>query len=75
VVDELRGLGTRSVEIVTLLRKAQARQHAVQPMYVGFDVENEFVLGYGLDYEGFGRNLKDIYVLESGTRNSRPSAK
>lgn len=61
VVEELRGLGTRSVEIVTLVRKAPARKHAIQPKYIGFDIENEFVLGYGLDYEGLGRNLRDIY--------------
>lgn len=61
VVEELRSLGTRSVEIVTLIRKAPAREHAVQPKYIGFDIDHEFVLGYGLDYEGFGRNLKDIY--------------
>lgn len=61
VVEELRSLGTRSVEIVTLIRKEKARQHAVQPRYVGFDMANEFVVGYGLDYEGFGRNLPDIY--------------
>jgi hypoxanthine phosphoribosyltransferase len=61
VVEELRGLGTRSVEIVTLIRKAPARQHAVQPKYFGFDIDNEFVVGYGLDYDGLGRNLPDIY--------------
>jgi hypoxanthine phosphoribosyltransferase len=61
VVEELRSLGTRSVEIVTLIRKAPAREHAVKPMYIGFDIDHEFVLGYGLDYEGFGRNIKDIY--------------
>ena len=61
VVEELSGLGTRSVEIVTLIRKASARQHAVQPKYIGFDIEDEFVVGYGLDYDGLGRNLKDLY--------------
>jgi hypoxanthine phosphoribosyltransferase len=61
VAEELGSLGTKSVEIVTLIRKATAREHAVQPKYVGFDIENEFVLGYGLDYEGLGRNLRDIY--------------
>jgi len=61
VVEELKDLGTRSVEIVTLIRKTPAREHAVQPKYIGFDIENEFVVGYGLDYDGFGRNLKDIY--------------
>jgi hypoxanthine phosphoribosyltransferase len=61
VVDELANLGTKSVEIITLIRKPSARENAVQPKYVGFDIENEFVIGYGLDYDGFGRNLKDIY--------------
>ncbi|MBX2967970.1 MAG: hypoxanthine phosphoribosyltransferase [Cyclobacteriaceae bacterium] len=61
VVEELRSLGTRSVEIATFIRKSAAREHAVQPKYVGFDIDDEFVLGYGLDYEGLGRNLKDIY--------------
>lgn len=65
VVEELRNLGTSSVEIVTLIRKTPARNHAVKPKYVGFDIDNEFVLGYGLDYEGFGRNLKDIYKESS----------
>jgi hypoxanthine phosphoribosyltransferase len=66
VVEELRSLGTRSVEIITLVRKAPARMHAVQPKYIGFDIENEFVLGYGLDYDGLGRNLKDIYKQVPG---------
>src|SRR5688572_21943362 len=61
VVSELSDLGTKSVEIVTLIRKTPARTQAVQPKYVGFDIDDEFVLGYGLDYDGFGRNLKDIY--------------
>jgi hypoxanthine phosphoribosyltransferase len=61
VVEELGSLGTRSVEIITLIRKTPAREHAVQPKYIGFDIDDEFVLGYGLDYDGYGRNLKDIY--------------
>ena len=61
VAEELSSLGTRSVEIATLIRKAPARKQAVQPKYIGFDIDEEFVLGYGLDYEGLGRNLKDIY--------------
>lgn len=61
VVQEFETLGVKSVEIVTLVRKAPARDHTIQPKYVGFDIDNEFVLGYGLDYDGYGRNLKDIY--------------
>ncbi|HCM77714.1 MAG TPA: hypoxanthine phosphoribosyltransferase [Cytophagales bacterium] len=61
VVEELQSLGTKSVEIVTLFRKAKARDQAVQPKYVGFEIEDEFILGYGLDYEGWGRNFPDLY--------------
>lgn len=61
VVEEFATLGVKSVEIVTLVRKTPARAHAVQPRYIGFDIDTEFVLGYGLDYDGYGRNLKDIY--------------
>lgn len=70
VVQEFGTLGVKSVEIVTLVRKAPARDHAVQPKYVGFDIDNEFVLGYGLDYDGYGRNLKDIYkaILPEGAK-------
>jgi hypoxanthine phosphoribosyltransferase len=61
VIDELRGLGTKSVEVATLLRKQPAREKLIDVKYIGFEIENEFVLGYGLDYDGLGRNLKEIY--------------
>jgi len=61
IKEELKSLGTKSVEVVTLLRKQPAREKNVEIKYVGFDIENEFVVGYGLDYDGLGRNLKDIY--------------
>lgn len=65
VVQELKSLGTRSVEVVTLLRKQPAREKMFDAKYVGFEIENEFVLGYGLDYDGYGRNLEDIYQSTS----------
>ena len=61
MIEELRGLGAKSVETVALLRKKIAREKNVEVKYVGFDLEEEFVLGYGLDYDGLGRNHKDIY--------------
>ena len=70
VVEELQSLGTKSVEIVTLFRKARARGHAVQPRYVGFEIAEEFILGYGMDYDGYGRNLKDVYK-QIGVTSSR----
>lgn len=61
IVEELRGLGTKSVEVVALLRKKPAREKNIDVKYVGFDIDEEFVLGYGLDYDGLGRNTKQIY--------------
>jgi hypoxanthine phosphoribosyltransferase len=61
IMEELRGLGAKSVEAVSLLRKKTARQKKIEVKYTGFELEEEFVLGYGLDYDGLGRNYKDIY--------------
>ena len=61
ILTELRSLGAKSVEAVALLRKKVAREKKTEVKYVGFDLEEEFVLGYGLDYDGLGRNYKDLY--------------
>ena len=64
IVEELKSLGTRSVEVVSLLRKKPARDKKIEVKYLGFEIEREFVVGYGLDYDGLGRNLKDIYKTD-----------
>jgi len=61
IMDDLKGLGAKSVEAITLLRKKEARDKNVEVKYVGFELESEFVVGYGLDYDGLGRNHKDLY--------------
>jgi hypoxanthine phosphoribosyltransferase len=63
-IDELRELGTKSVEAVSLFRKSAAREKKIDVKYVGFDIDNEFVVGYGLDYDGLGRNLNAIYKVK-----------
>lgn len=65
IMDDLKGLGAKSVEAVALLRKQPARDKNVYVKYVGFDLDHEFVLGYGLDYDGLGRNLPDVYKQAS----------
>lgn len=63
----LANLGSRgpaSVEVFTLLRKPEAVRVPLSPRYVGFDIPNEFVVGYGLDYAERYRNLRDIAVLD-----------
>ncbi|MET0740697.1 MAG: hypoxanthine phosphoribosyltransferase [Candidatus Nanopelagicales bacterium] len=62
----LRNLGSRgpaSVEVFTLLRKPDAAKVAVDVRYVGFDIPNEFVIGYGLDYAERYRNLPFVGTL------------
>lgn len=61
ITEELKGLGSKSVETIALLRKKPAREKEIEVKYVGFDLDEEFVVGYGLDYDGLGRNLNDIY--------------
>ncbi len=63
IISELRSLGTKSVEAISLLRKSGARVKNIDVKYVGFELDSEFVVGYGLDYEGYGRNNKDIYKM------------
>jgi hypoxanthine phosphoribosyltransferase len=52
-----------SLRIATLLHKPEATQFDLKLDYVGFAIPNKFVVGYGLDYDGIGRNLKEIYQL------------
>lgn len=52
-----------SVKIMTLLFKPEALKENMEIDYVGFEIENKFVVGYGLDYDGYGRNLNQIYVV------------
>lgn len=56
-----------SVQICTLLCKPTALQHELQLDYVAFEVPEHFFLGYGLDYDGHGRNLPTLYHLETET--------
>jgi len=52
-----------SVKIATFLSKPEALTHEVKADYIGFEIPNNFVLGYGLDYDGLGRNLPELYTL------------
>jgi hypoxanthine phosphoribosyltransferase len=60
IVAELKSLGTRSVEVVSLLLKKPAREKGITVKFAGFEIDDEFVLGYGLDYDGYGRNCRQI---------------
>ena len=59
-------LGAGSVSICALLDKPSRRTHNVEATYVGFEVPDVFVVGYGMDYNGAYRSLRDVCVLEGG---------
>ncbi|MGD1846445.1 MAG: hypoxanthine phosphoribosyltransferase [Salibacteraceae bacterium] len=55
--------GVADIKVATLLFKPEAYQKSFPVDYVGIEIPNDFVVGFGLDYDGLGRNLKDIYSL------------
>ena len=63
LIDELKKQNPEKVLFASLLLKPDALRHPIKIDYVGFEVPNDFLVGYGLDYDGLGRNLKDIYKL------------
>ena len=63
LISNLNSRGPASVEICTLLRKPEAQQMSVDVKYVGYDIPNEFVVGYGLDFDERYRNLRSIGTL------------
>ncbi len=64
LLRNLKSRGAESVEVFTLLRKPEALRIPVEPKYVGFDIPNVFVVGYGLDYDERYRNLRQVGVLD-----------
>lgn len=63
LLAEFKNLKPSSVRIATLLFKPQAFQKDYEVHYIGLDIPNDFIVGYGLDYDGFARNLPDIYKI------------
>ncbi len=61
--EQLAKLNPKEVLVATLLLKPDALQKEVDLKYVGMEIPNDFIVGYGLDYNGYGRNLLDIYSV------------
>jgi hypoxanthine phosphoribosyltransferase len=64
LLQNLQARGPRSLKIIALLNKPSRREINVPVEYIGFDIADEFVVGYGLDFDQRYRNLPDIYILQ-----------
>ncbi len=65
MLADLANRQTASVRVATLLFKPEAYKKDIVIDYIGLEIPNAFIVGYGLDYDGLGRNLKEIYVIKS----------
>ena len=63
IIASLKAKGAKSIKIATFLQKPEALQRDITVDYVAMKIPNQFIVGYGLDYDGYGRNLKDIYTV------------
>ncbi|SFE30574.1 hypoxanthine phosphoribosyltransferase [Thermophagus xiamenensis] len=63
LVRQLKTQNPADVKVATLLFKPEACTRDIKLDYVGLEIPNDFIVGYGLDYDGYGRNLPDIYTV------------
>jgi len=62
ILKTIKEKNPASIKVASLLLKPAALKYQIEELeYIGFEIPNEFVVGYGLDYNGLGRNLTDIY--------------
>jgi len=65
ILGSLLAKGANEIRIATFLQKPDALQRDIHVDYVAMKIPNDFIVGYGLDYDGYGRNLKEIYTVVS----------
>jgi hypoxanthine phosphoribosyltransferase len=75
LLQNLRFRNPKSLGVVALLDKPSRRVIEVKADYIGFEIEDQFVVGYGLDYEQRYRNLPDIHILTSKALRARSISK
>ena len=63
ILYELNKQNPKNIKVTTFLFKPEAYTKNIKIDYVGIEIPNDFIVGYGLDYDGIGRNLPDIYTL------------
>ncbi|WP_280745176.1 MULTISPECIES: phosphoribosyltransferase family protein [unclassified Parabacteroides] len=64
VMQKLKNEGVADIKLATMLWKPDAMQYDIKPDYVGLEISNDFIVGYGLDYDELGRAYRDIYKIK-----------
>lgn len=63
LIKKLHSMEVADLKVATFFFKPEALKHDIKIDYVALHIPNDFIVGYGLDYDGYGRNLRDIYTL------------
>lgn len=63
IVKQLKGYEPKEIKVATMFLKPDVYDKDVKIDYIGMEIPNDFIVGYGLDYDGYGRNLADVYTL------------
>ncbi|MDR2680239.1 MAG: hypoxanthine phosphoribosyltransferase [Tannerella sp.] len=63
VMNRLRRAGAVDVRLATMFIKPDSLKCDIRPDYVGMEIDNDFIIGFGLDYDGYGRSLRSIYRI------------
>ncbi len=69
LIGLLQKNGIPQIDIVTLILKPNKLEYNFENLMIGFEISNEFIIGYGMDYKELGRNLKDIYQIHLPDRH------
>jgi hypoxanthine phosphoribosyltransferase len=64
ILKQLSDQEPASIKVASLFFKEACLKHEVQRDYIGFTIPDKFILGYGLDFDGYARNLEDVWVLK-----------
>jgi hypoxanthine phosphoribosyltransferase len=64
LLNELKAKNPKTIKVATLIFKPEAFTRNYKIDYIGLKIPNDFIVGYGMDYDGLGRNLRDIYVID-----------
>ncbi len=67
ILDQVNSQRPESVKVASFLFKPEVFKKDFTIDYIGLEIPNDFIVGYGLDYNGLGRNLRDIYVIKEKT--------